>query len=104
MAKKRISFDEALKKEDVHTYEEAQAIADEHKQLKASKKEDSTGAKKAGRKMDGKSLTKHKIAFYVNDEQLEYLEILTNRKERTPNAVAKKLFVRDYELHSKDNK
>jgi hypothetical protein len=32
----------------------------------------------------------------------KYLESLTNRKERTPNAVAKKLFLAHFELHSKE--
>jgi hypothetical protein len=82
------------------TFEGADAKEAEHKELKeiiASK----NGEKKAGRPMEGKSKTKHKVAFYVNDEQLEYLESLTNRKERTPNAVAKKMIVSHIELHIK---
>ena len=83
-----------------HSFEKEDQKQKEHKELKEIV---STIAqeKKAGRPIQGKSKTKHKIAFYVNDEQLDYLESLTNRKERTPNAVAKKLFLAHYELHSK---
>ena len=84
-----------------HSFEGADKKEAEHKELKeivASKTEE----KKSGRPLQGKSKATHKIAFYVNDEQLEYLESLTNRKERTPNAVAKKLFLANYELHSKE--
>lgn len=84
-----------------NSFEGADKKESEYKELKeiaASK----TEKKKAGRRIQGKSKATHKIAFYVNDEQLEYLENLTNRKERTPNAVAKKLFLAHYELHSKE--
>jgi len=58
---------------------------------------------KAGRKMQGKSLTKHKIAFYVDDEQLNYLNSLIvngrGSKLKTENAVAKEIFLKDYEIH-----
>ena len=84
-----------------NSFEGADAKEAEHKELKeivASK----NGEKKAGRPLQGKSKTTHKIAFYVNDEILDYLESLTNRKERTPNAVAKKLLLAHYELHSKN--
>ena len=84
-----------------NSFEGADAKEAEHKELKeivASKSEE----KKAGRPIQGKSKATNKIAFYINDEQLEYLESLTNRKERTPNAVAKKLLLAHYELHSKE--
>jgi predicted nucleotidyltransferase len=83
-----------------HSFEKEDQKQKEHQELKEIV---STMAqeKKAGRPIQGKSKAKHKIAFYINDEQLDYLESLTNRKERTPNAVAKKLLLAHYELHSK---
>lgn len=70
-------------------------------QVEADKKE----VKTAGRKMDGKSLTKHKIAFYVDDEELAYLSSMIvlgrSSKLKTENAVAKNIFVKDYQLHGK---
>ena len=78
-----------------HSFEVADKKEAEHKQLK-----EIVSSKKGGRPLQGKSKATHKIAFYVNDEQLDYLENLTNRKERTPNAVAKKIFLAHYELHS----
>jgi hypothetical protein len=86
------------KVEVANSFEAADKKEAEHKELKASKSEE----KKAGRPLQGKSKSTHKIAFYVNDETLDYLESLTNRKERTPNAVAKKLLLAHYELHSKE--
>lgn len=64
---------------------------------KEVKKEEPT-AKVAGRPTVGKSKATNKIAFVVDDEQLEFLESLTDRKDRTPNAVAKKIFLAHYEL------
>ncbi len=55
--------------------------------------------KAAGRPTVGKSKATNKIAFVVDDEMLEYLENLTTKQNRTPNAVAKKLFIKDYEMH-----
>jgi len=81
-----------------HSFEGADAKEAEHKELKEIV-EAKNGEKKAGRKMKGKSKAAHKIAFYVNDEELEYLESLTNRKERTPNAVSKKILISHIELH-----
>ena len=54
--------------------------------------------KKAGRPKNGKSKARNKIAFYVDDEQLEFLENLTTREDRTPNAVVKKIFLSHYNL------
>jgi hypothetical protein len=93
MAKERLSLADALKKEDAHTYEEAQKKADELKTLK----EETPLEKKAGRPMEGKTKAKNKIAFYVNDETLEWLESKTDRKKRTPNAVSKKLIMNIFE-------
>ena len=84
------------KVEVAHSFESADKKEAEHKELKEIA---TSVAKKAGRPLKGKSKAKNKIAFVVDDEQLEYLESLTNRKERTPNAVAKKLFLANYELH-----
>jgi len=58
--------------------------------------------KKVGRPKNGKSKAKNKIAFYVDDEQLEFLENLTTREDRTPNAVVKKIFLANYKINSQD--
>ena len=101
LKKSKKSIDEIIPKSDTNnTFESADKKEQEHKELKKVV-ETITQAKKAGRPMIGKSLTKHKIAFYVNSEQLEYLESLTNRKERTPNAVAKRIVLNAFELHNK---
>ena len=55
--------------------------------------------KKAGRPVTGKSKATNKIAFMVDDEVNDYLETLTDKKDRTPNAVAKKLLMAHYEIH-----
>jgi len=57
--------------------------------------------KKAGRPTAGQSKATNKIAFVVDDEQLAYLENLTSKEFRTPNAVAKKLFLANYEIMKK---
>jgi hypothetical protein len=57
--------------------------------------------KEAGRPMVGKTKATNKIAFMVDDETLAYLETLTDKKNRTPNAVAKKLLMSNYEIHGK---
>ena len=101
LKKSKKSIDEIIPKSDTNnTFESADKKEQEHKELKKVVETIAQG-KKAGRPMIGKSLTKHKIAFYVNSEQLEYLESLTNRKERTPNAVAKKIVLNAFELHNK---
>ena len=83
------------KKDGIKTFEDVQKESEKLKEI--------TNVKKVGRKMLGKSYTRHKIAFYVNDEQLDYLYSLVNPREKlnTPSAVAKMLFLRDYELHGK---
>jgi len=95
---KKLSIKEAVKHEPLKTFEDADKQAQEYQELKST-----TRQKQTGRPLQGKSKATHKIYFVVNDEQYEYLESLTNRKERTPSAVAKKLFLVDYELHSKGN-
>jgi len=100
LKKPKKTIDEIVPKVEVeHSFEKADQEAKEHEELKEVAK---TITKKAGRPLAGKTPTRHKIAFYVNDEQLEYLESLTNRKERTPNAVAKKIVINAYELHNKE--
>jgi len=89
------------------TLEEAlnQAQKGSFKQEDNNKKEfdDATNPKikKAGRPNIGKTKATHKIAFVVDDEQIAYLKNLINydKKLSTPSAVAKHLFVRDYDLH-----
>jgi phosphopantothenoylcysteine synthetase/decarboxylase len=99
--KPKPTLDELIPKEDVkQSFEDADKKEAEYKELKEIVATAANG-KKAGRPLQGKSKTRHKITFYINDEQLDYLESLTNRKERTPHAVAKKLFLAHYELHSK---
>ena len=95
MEKKKPSLKDIVAKEDVHTYEQAQKQKDKLKQV-----EDSNSSK-VGRKMLGKSKATNKITFYVDDEQLEYLISLVDYKAKkaTPSAVAKELFIRDYDLH-----
>jgi len=71
-------------------------------EMQSDKKE----VKTAGRKMDGKSLTKHKIAFYIDDDQLAYLTSMVVKgrgsKLKTENAVCKMLFLRDYNHHTSE--
>jgi hypothetical protein len=100
--KNKISLDDALEQDSIHTFEGADKQAQELKELKEEANKETSNIKGAGRKRIGKSLTTHKIAFYVNDEQLEYLENMTNKEQRSPNAVAKRLFIKDYEMHSED--
>ena len=103
LKKPKKSIDEIIPKSDTNnTFESADKKEQEHKELKEVVETIVQSTKKAGRPMIGKSPTRHKIAFYVNDEQLEYLESLTNRKERTPNAVAKRIVLNAFELHNKD--
>ena len=80
------------------------AFADADREAKEVADLKAGGKSKAGRKMSGKSKATNKIAFYVDDEQLEYLKAMLDydKKLSTPNAVAKMLFVRDYDLHRKD--
>jgi hypothetical protein len=98
MAKEKLSLNDALKQEHINTFEGADAKAQEHKELKSGVTEQ---LKKAGRPAIGKSKATNKICFVIDDEQLEYLESLTSKEARTPNAIAKKLFVSNYELHKK---
>jgi hypothetical protein len=98
MAKKKLSLDEALNQEHINTFEGADAKAKEHQELKAGVTQQD---KKAGRPTAGQSKATNKIAFVVDDEQLAYLESLTSREFRTPNAVAKKLFLANYEINGK---
>jgi len=81
-----------------HSFESADKKEAEHKELKeiVSSNNDK---RVAGRPTIGKSKATNKIAFVVDDEMLEYLESLTTKPDRTPNAVAKKLFIRDLEMH-----
>ncbi len=94
---KKLSIKEAVKHEPLKTFEDADKQEQEYQELKSI----TTEQKQAGRPIQGKSKATHKIYFVVNDEQLEYLENLTNRKERTPSAIAKKLFISNFELYSK---
>jgi len=101
--KPKISLDDALEQDSIHTFEGADRKAEALKTLEEiSKKVAENKEVKAGRKRLGKSVAKHRVYFYVDDEQLEYLESLTSRESRTPSAVAKKMFLRDYEMHKKD--
>ena len=97
----RIDIDDVLEQDHINTFEGADKEAQEIKELKSNVNISDT-RKSAGRKKIGKTLSKNKITFYVDDEQLEYMENLTNKKERTPNAIAKKLFIADFELHKEN--
>jgi len=96
--KKKLGINAVLEHEHINTFENAEAKEQYHKQLK-QEVQSKTETKKSGRPTAGKSKATNKIAFVVDDEQLEYLESLTDRKDRTPNAVAKKLFLANYEIH-----
>jgi len=100
MAKKKLSLDEALEQDHINTFEGADAKAQEHKDLKSGVTDQ---LKKAGRPTVGKSKATNKIAFMVDDEQLEYLKSLMNYEQKlsSPNAVAKKLFLSNYEINGK---
>ncbi len=100
MAKEKLNLDEVLSATtDAGAFADADAKELEHKALKNIVVNGSE--KKAGRPLQGKSKATNKIAFVVDDEVLEYLESLTNRKDRTPNAVAKKLLLANFEIHKK---
>jgi hypothetical protein len=99
MAKKKLSLNEALEQKHINTFEGAEAKAQEHEDLKNGV---TVQVKKAGRPTVGKSKATNKIAFMVDDEVLSYLESLTDKKDRTPNAVAKKLLMANYEIHKKE--
>ena len=97
--KKKISIHEATAKEHINTFENADQKVKEYIALKEIVENNTSG--KSGRPTAGKSKATNKIAFVVDDEMLDYLESLTTKQDRTPNAVAKKLFIRDYEIHHK---
>jgi hypothetical protein len=97
MVKKKLNINEVCDQEHINTFENADQKVKEHLALKEIVEK--TTDKKAGRPTVGKSKATNKIAFVVDDEMLEYLESLTDKKDRTPNAIAKKLFIRDYEMH-----
>lgn len=99
MAKKKLSLDEALNQEQLNTFEGADAKAAELENLKSGVTQQD---KKVGRPTAGQSKATNKIAFVVDDEQLAYLESLVSREFRTPNAIAKKLFLANYELQKKN--
>jgi len=96
---KKLSIKEAVKHEPLKTFEDADKQAQEYQELKSI-----TGQKRAGRPIQGKSKATHKIYFVVNDEQYNYLKSLMDydKKLNSPSAVAKMLFLKDYELHSKE--
>jgi len=98
--KKKLDLDTVLDETgtDANAFQNADTKENEHKELKHIVTNGPT-EKKAGRPITGKSKATNKIAFMVDDEMLEYLESLTTKQDRTPNSIAKKLFVRDYELH-----
>jgi len=85
---------------DAGAFTEADAKEQDHKNLKEIVA-GGNDKKVAGRPVAGKSKATNKIAFMVDDEVLEYLESLTDRKDRTGNAVAKKLLMSNYEIHKK---
>lgn len=99
MAKEKLKIDEVLGHEQINTFEEAEKSAQEIKQLKAQA---NTQIKKAGRPVAGKTKATNKIAFVVDDDVLDYLWSLADRTLRTPNAVAKKLLMANYEIHKKE--
>jgi len=96
---KKLSIKEAVKHEPLKTFEDADKQAKEIKELK-----NTTGQKKAGRPIQGKSKATHKIYFVVNDEQYDYLKSLMDydKKLNSPSAVAKMLFLKDYDIHMKE--
>jgi len=100
LKKNKPKIGDIVKKVEVpNSFESVDKKEAEHKELKEIIA--STTEKKAGRPIQGKSKATNKIAFMVNDEVLEYLESLTDKKDRTPNAVAKKLLMANYEIHGK---
>jgi len=97
--RKKLNIHEACEQNHINTFDEADRKEKMFKELQniVGKKE-----KKAGRPTIGKSKATNKIAFMVDDETLSYLESLTDKKDRTPNAVAKKLLMANYEVHKKE--
>lgn len=59
--------------------------------------------KTAGRPLKGKSKATNKIAFYVDDETLEWLSLGIDRKKKiaTENAVAKEKLMVLFEMENK---
>jgi hypothetical protein len=100
--KKKLDLDAVLDATvlDADVFTKADEKEQDHRNLK-SIVAGSDDKKVAGRPIAGKSKATNKIAFMVDDEVLEYLESLTDRKDRTGNAVAKKLLMSNYEIHKK---
>jgi len=98
MKKKKLGINDAIEHTPIHSFEGADKKAQEYEELKNGVTQQ---VKKAGRPTVGKSKATNKIAFMVDDEVHEYLESLTDKKDRTPNAVAKKLLMANYEIHGK---
>jgi len=97
--KKKIGIDDAIGHTPIHSFEEADAKAQEHKHLKDSVAQQ---VNKGGRPLAGESKATEKVAFHITKEVKAWLETLTNTKERTPNAVIKKMLMQQYELNKKE--
>lgn len=96
MAEKKLSLKEVMaNKSKTKTYEEAQ---EESNKLK--KMDEVTEPKKGGRPVAGRGKVTHKIAFHIDQETKDWLESKTNTKERTPNAVVKKILMAQFDLEN----
>lgn len=96
MAKDRMSIDDVLG--DV----EVPVVSFEEADRRESVDKTVEGVNKGGRPIKGRSKATNKVAFHIDDETLAWLEGMTNTKERTPNAVIKKILTNQYELMNKN--
>lgn len=97
--KKKIAIGDAIEHTPIHSFEGADKKAQEHKDLKASMTQQ---VNKGGRPLAGESKATEKVAFHIPKEVKAWLETLTNTKERTANAVIKKIIMQQYEVYKKD--
>lgn len=57
---------------------------------------------KGGRPMQGKTKANIPVRYVISEEVDKWLESMTDRKHKTPSAVAKKILMAQYQLHNND--
>jgi len=55
---------------------------------------------RGGRPMQGKTKANIPVRFVISEEVDKWLESMTDRKHKTPSAVAKKILMAQYELQN----
>ena len=100
LKKKKVNINEAIGQEQIHSFEGADRKEKVFNQLDNLAKL-VEGKNKGGRPIAGESKATEKVAFHIPKQVKDWLETLTNTKERTPNAVIKKILMQQYELNKK---